>query len=131
MTDTSSGADWSQGGFDHAGPGDTAEWIVEAPTDSATGNVETLASYDTPVALSGCGLTGTGTITAVTMEQNGVNVSSPGPYNNRAFTVKYTGDLSSSGLEGRMSASTLWVSALGKPVRQADGWAASFRVQLA
>ena len=90
MTDTSSGADWSQGGFDHAGPGDTAEWIVEAPTDSATGNVETVASYDTPVALSGCGVTGTSAITAVTMEQNSVSDFSPGPYNDRAFTVTAT-----------------------------------------
>ena len=52
MTDNTSGASWSEGGFDYAGPGDTAEWIVEAPTNSATGNVDTLAPYDQPVAFS-------------------------------------------------------------------------------
>ena len=120
MTDNTSGASWSQGGFDYAGPGDTAEWIVEAPTNSATGNVDTLAPYDKPVDFSGCGVTGTGSMTAVTMEQNGVYVSTPGPYTNGAFTLGYTGDLSSPGLEGRMSGSTRWVSTLGTPVLQAD-----------
>ncbi len=78
MTDNTSGAIWSQGSFDYAGPGESAEWIVEAPTDAATGNFETLAPYDEPVTFSAMGVTGSGTITAITMDQDGLYVSTPG-----------------------------------------------------
>ncbi len=112
LTDETSGGSFSTyASYD--GPGDTAEWVVEAGTDlttcgtvvSSTG-VCPLAPYtntddqEPGVTWSNLGLTTptANTWYAVTMVQNGVSVSTPSPYTTNSnndvtgFTVSYTGN---------------------------------------
>ena len=61
----------------YTGPGSSAEWIVEAPTDSSTGNQYPLAAY-TPTTMTGISVVGSDTVEpAIVMVQNSVVVSVP------------------------------------------------------
>jgi hypothetical protein len=61
----------------YTGPGSSAEWIVEAPTDSSTGNQYPLAEY-TPTTMTGISVVGSDTVEpAIVMVQNSVVVSVP------------------------------------------------------
>jgi hypothetical protein len=68
------------------------EWIVEAPTDSATDIVYPLADY-TPTGFTGMGITGAQTsLDEIVMVQNGVQVSTPSALVSGAFNIAY-GDI--------------------------------------
>ena len=81
----------------YSGPATTAEWIVEAPTDSLTNTVDTLGAYNPPVTFTNLRMGGPETtLTAVTMVQGGVTVSVPSTLASAGFSVSYTGNETSS-----------------------------------
>ncbi len=99
-----SGALWSIGLVDdttgqtfvteqsYSGARATAEWIVEAPTDAATGTVDTLGDFTPPVTFSNARVTGPQTsLDPVTMLQGGAAVAVPSALVSGGFTVSYTG----------------------------------------
>ncbi len=99
-----SGALWSLGLVDnttgqnfvteqsYSGAGATAEWIVEAPTDAATGTVDTLGDFTPPVTFSNARVTGPqASLDPVTMLQGGAAVAVPSALASGSFTVSYTG----------------------------------------
>lgn len=62
----------------YSGPGTSAEWIVEAPTNSLTNTEDTLGAYNPPVTFSNLRMNGPETsLTALSMVQGGVTVSVP------------------------------------------------------
>jgi hypothetical protein len=74
----------------YSGAGDSAEWIVEAPTQLSTQSVLTLGDYTPNVTFSSLGFTGTqSAVTDVVMVQNGVAVSTPSALTANGFTVAY------------------------------------------
>lgn len=76
----------------YTGPGTSAEWIVEAPTDSLTNTEDTLGAYNPPVTFSNLRMGGPQTtLTGVTMVQGGVIVSVPSALTTAGFSVTYTG----------------------------------------
>jgi hypothetical protein len=76
---------------DYSGPGRTADWIVEAPTD-AHGNLLTLGHYVPDVTFSSVRLDGhRGTLRPQTMVQGGVVVSEVSHVGRTSFTVAYRG----------------------------------------
>jgi hypothetical protein len=76
----------------YTGPGTSAEWIVEAPTDATTGTVDTLGDYSPPVTFSDLRMGGPETtLEADTMVQGGVVVSVPSELTSTGFTVSYIG----------------------------------------
>ena len=76
----------------YTGPGTSAEWIVEAPTDSLTNAEDTLGAYNPPVTFSNLRMGGPETsLEADTMYQGGVAVSVPSALTSTGFTVSYTG----------------------------------------
>jgi hypothetical protein len=76
----------------YTGPQDSADWIVEAPTSSQTGQA-ILGHYSPNVSFTKLGITGNQTAapTAVTMVQGGVIVSQPSAFTSSGFTVSYVG----------------------------------------
>ncbi|HVC22677.1 MAG TPA: G1 family glutamic endopeptidase [Candidatus Dormibacteraeota bacterium] len=75
----------------YSGPGGTAEWIVEAPTDSSTGQVYPLASYS-PTTFSAISDNGPNSLeTGLAIVQNGADVSSPSALGSggTSFTMTY------------------------------------------
>ncbi|MGC8635325.1 MAG: G1 family glutamic endopeptidase [Candidatus Limnocylindrales bacterium] len=76
----------------YTGPGTSAEWIVEAPTDSLTNTEDTLGAYNPPVTFSNLRMGGPETtLEADTMVQGGVAVSVPSVLTSTGFTVSYAG----------------------------------------
>jgi hypothetical protein len=74
----------------YTGPGQSAEWIVEAPTEGSTGTEETLGSYDPAVAFSDLATTGAETsISQDVMIQGGTTVSVPSALGSNGFAVAY------------------------------------------
>jgi hypothetical protein len=74
----------------YAGPGGSAEWIVEAPVSAATGRIETLGQYTPSVTFSDLSTTGAQTsVTAEVMVQQGVTVSQPSTFTPAGFNVAY------------------------------------------
>jgi hypothetical protein len=74
----------------YSGPGESAEWIVEAPISAITGSIEALGPYAPNVRFSNLSTTGTQTVvTAEVMVQNGVTVSEPSAFTPAGFNVAY------------------------------------------
>ena len=74
----------------YTGPLESAEWIVEAPTDN--GVQSTLGGYSPDVTFSGLGMSGPeAALTMWIMVQNGVQVSTPTALTSSGFSVAYTG----------------------------------------
>jgi hypothetical protein len=72
----------------YAGPGTSAEWVVEAP--STRGLQDTLGRYSPPVAFTSLGIDGRlGPLSRNVIEQNGGAVSTPSALTNGGFTVAY------------------------------------------
>jgi plastocyanin len=109
MTDNTNSQTWSSP-VQYSGPQNTAEWIAESPGDHsvACGTSDSaglragcqLAPYTQPITFSGLQLANyqsTTNVNVITMEQNGVAVSSPSTATNiptllaSGFTVNYTG----------------------------------------
>jgi len=74
---------------DYSGPGRTADWIVEAPSD-VHGHIDTLGHYVPDVTFSGVHLGGhRGTLRPQTMVQGGAIVSTVSKLGRTSFTVSY------------------------------------------
>ncbi len=74
----------------YSGPGESAEWIVEAPISAITGDIEALGPYAPNVRFSNLSTAGTQTlVTAEVMVQNGVTVSEPSALTPAGFNVAY------------------------------------------
>ena len=74
----------------YSGPGESAEWIVEAPISAITGAIEALGPYTPNVTFSNLSTAGTQTlVTAEVMVQNGVTVSEPSALTPAGFNVAY------------------------------------------
>ena len=74
----------------YTGPGQSAEWIVEAPTAGSTGTEETLGSYDPVVTFGGLAATGSETsISQDVMIQGCATVSVPSALDSNGFAVAY------------------------------------------
>ena len=88
LTDATSGQTYSESD-PWSGPATSAEWIVEAPTDATSGQVENLATFS-PVTFSGLAIDpAAGDFSRVVMEQGGVTVSTPSDLDANGFTVAY------------------------------------------
>jgi len=73
----------------YAGPGSSAEWIVEAPTAAATGAVATVGVFS-PVTFTQLEVDPlTGSLARLVMVQNGVPVAVPSAPSTNGFTVAY------------------------------------------
>jgi hypothetical protein len=74
----------------YEGPGPTAEWIVEAPTNTTTGTVATLAPYTPDVDFSNPEIAGPETtLIRIVMVQDGTQVSTPSALDSNGFNVAY------------------------------------------
>jgi hypothetical protein len=106
LTDVTTGETWSIGSQYYAGPGSSAEWVVEAPgiVGSPCGSIVNreygqcpIAPYSPDVTFSDLGLTGSlGTWYALTLVQGGAQMSTPSALSVSGttvtgFTVSYTG----------------------------------------
>jgi hypothetical protein len=88
ITDLTTGAQFTTTQT-YTGPGQSAEWIVEAPT-AATGTEETLGSYDPVVTFSGLAATGNETsISQDVMLQGSSTISVPSALGPNGFAVAY------------------------------------------
>ena len=106
MTDTTTGQSWSVGDQYYAGPGFSAEWIVEDPGVPGEGCDVSgpnglgqcpMAPYSPPVTFSDLGLTPTAVTTwyELTLLQSGIDVSTSSAFSSGGtFTVSYTGGTS-------------------------------------
>ena len=119
MTDNTTGQSWSIGEQYYAGPGSTAEWIVEAPGQvgqgcgvvvAGAGGQCPLAPYSPPVSFSALGIT-PGAVNSwyeIGLVQGGVQVSTPSALSVSGsavtgFDVSYTGvEESANGAAGRV-----------------------------
>jgi hypothetical protein len=91
LTDTTNGQSYAQN-VSHTGPGSSAEWILEAPTDSQTGQQLPLAPYGPAVNFSAFSATGGSTaMSEVTMAQENQQVSTPSALTAAGFSVAYGG----------------------------------------
>lgn len=77
----------------YVGPGSSAEWILEAPTDQQLcGGQCQLAPYSPDVTFSDLGMTGNeSTLSQIAMVQDGVQVSTPSALSSTGFDVAYSG----------------------------------------
>jgi hypothetical protein len=74
----------------YTGPMTSAEWIVEAPTDSRSGKVLTLGPFTPNVTFTNLQVSGAETsIDDVTCIQSGTTVATPSPLVPAGFTVAY------------------------------------------
>ncbi len=74
----------------YAGPSESAEWIVEAPTAGATGALQTLGGFTPNVTFGDAFYRGNATtLTEDVMVQDGVIVATPSPFYENAFVVGY------------------------------------------
>jgi hypothetical protein len=91
LTDITNGQAYTQD-VSYTGPGASAEWILEAPTDSQTGQQLPLAPFGPAVNFSGLSATGgSTTMSEVTMAQEGQEVSAPSALTTSGFSVTYGG----------------------------------------
>ncbi len=89
LTDATTGQGYTQD-VSYTGPGTSAEWIVEAPTDSQTDQQISLAPYSPAVTFSGLGATGgSAGLSELAMVQEGQQVASPCALNPAGFSVAY------------------------------------------
>lgn len=88
LTDVTTGRTYSETD-PYSGPATSAEWIVEAPTDATSGQVENLGTFS-PVTFGGLAVNPVaGDFSRVVMEQNGVTVSTPSSLGANGFGVAY------------------------------------------
>jgi hypothetical protein len=74
----------------YGGPGASAEWVVEAPTDGQTNQQLPLAPFSPAVEFSGLSASGTSTaLSEVVMTQEGGQVSTPSVLTPAGFAVAY------------------------------------------
>jgi hypothetical protein len=75
----------------YTGPGQSAEWIVEAPESALTGEIQTLGSYTPNVTFTDTRFAGSATsVTEDVMVQGGATVSTPSAVSSdNSFTVAY------------------------------------------
>ena len=89
LTDVTNGQSYTQD-VGYTGPGTSAEWIVEAPTDSQTRQQLPLAPYSPAVNFSGFSATGDSTaVSEVVMAQENQQVSTPCALTAAGFSVAY------------------------------------------
>jgi hypothetical protein len=89
LTDVTNGQSYTQD-VSYTGPGTSAEWIVEAPTDSQTRQQLPLAPYSPAVNFSGFSATGSSTaVSEVVMAQEDQQVSTPCALTADGFSVAY------------------------------------------
>ena len=89
LTDATKGQGFTQD-VGYTGPGTSAEWIVEAPTDSQTDQQISLAPYSPAVTFSGLAATGgSAGLSELAMVQEGQQVASPCALNPAGFSVAY------------------------------------------
>jgi hypothetical protein len=89
FTDATKGQGYTQD-VGYTGPGTSAEWIVEAPTDSQTDQQIRLAPYSPAVTFSGLAATGSSAaLSELAMVQEGQQVASPCALNPAGFSVAY------------------------------------------
>jgi hypothetical protein len=131
MTDNTTGQSWSLGDQYYAGPGSSAEWIVEAPgvvgqgcgvVVAGAGGQCPLAPYSPPVSFSNVGIT-PGTVNSwyqIGLVQDGVQEATPSSLSLSGstvtgFNVAYTGAEESAGVAaGRVMGRT--VKTLATPI---------------
>jgi hypothetical protein len=99
VTDDSTGVSYGLAPH-YGGPASSAEWVVEAPTDSSacqdggplTPGVCQLAPYSPPVSFTDLHIAGSATrITAESLEEGTSAVSVPSPLTTNGFVVAYRG----------------------------------------
>ena len=93
LTDNNNGQSYTTPPEHYTGPGESAEWIVEATT-RCTFRCQTsgLAPYTPAVSFSGLGMTGRETsLEEDTMVQEDMNVATPTALTSSGFSVPYTG----------------------------------------
>ena len=75
----------------YTGPDESAEWIVEAPTDPTSNNVLTLGDYAPPVTFTGLGAVGNQTSLTgdIMQDTNGNTISIPSSLDGNGFTVAF------------------------------------------
>jgi len=89
LTDGTNGQSYTQD-VSYTGPGTSAEWIVEAPTDSQTRQQLPLAPYSPAVNFSGFSATGNSdAVSEVVMAQENQQVSAPSALTAAGFSVAY------------------------------------------
>ena len=89
ITDVSTGASFTTDQA-YSAPLSSAEWIVEAPTNSSTHQIDTLSPYSPQVTFTSLRMSGSeATLDEVVMDQNGVQVSTPSPLSSAGFAVAY------------------------------------------
>jgi hypothetical protein len=89
LTDGTNGQSYAQD-VNYTGPGTSAEWILEAPTDSQTRQQLPLAPYSPAVNFSGFSATGNSTaVSEVAMAQENQQVSTPSALSAAGFSVAY------------------------------------------
>lgn len=92
IDDSTNGQRW-QTTQSYSGPLTSVEWIVEAPTNGVSGQIEALGVYSPPVTFTTLGETGTvtGLDEVVMVDTQGGPVSTPSPFGPTGFTVAYGG----------------------------------------
>jgi hypothetical protein len=107
LADDSTGESYGLAPY-YSGPASSAEWVLEAPTDSSackddgplTPGVCQLAPYSPPVSFTELHIGGSATgLTAESLEEGGTPVSTPSPLTTDGFIVAYL--MPTSGPRGR------------------------------
>ena len=89
LTDGTNGQDYTQD-VSYSGPGTSAEWVVEAPTDAQGDQQLPLAPYSPAVDFSGLSASGSSTaLSEVVMDQEDQQVSTPSALTFAGFSVAY------------------------------------------
>ena len=89
MNDGTDGQRYSQD-VTYDGPGASAEWVVEAPTDGGTNDQLALAPYSAAIDFTGLSASGSSTaLSEVVMTQDGQQVSTPSALTPAGFSVAY------------------------------------------
>jgi hypothetical protein len=89
LTDSTNGQSYVQN-VSYTGPGTSAEWIVEAPTDSQTDQQLPLAPYSPAVNFSDLSATGnSAALTEIVMAQDDQQLSTPSALSPTGFSVAY------------------------------------------
>lgn len=89
LNDGTNGQHYSQD-VSYDGPGASAEWVVEAPTDGGTNQQLALAPYTAAVDFTGLSATGSSTaMSELVMTQDGQQISTPSTLTPAGFSVAY------------------------------------------
>lgn len=76
----------------YSGPGQSAEWIVEAPENGQNGQIYPMAPYSPAVTFSDLGISSQETtLYEISLVQNGSTVSSPSGFSPTGFSVSSSG----------------------------------------